>query len=173
MAFRRRKGSLARDAWRGALAGLGASWVMKQAQLRVLRRLGSDEAREREKQALGDLEPATVQAADKIAGLVGRAPLDGTPRRIGGEAIHYGTGAALGALFGAVAPRLAFPLLAAGTIFGLLVWLTNDELLVPALGFSRGPTSYPASVHAKAAASHAVYGVATGAGFRLLGKIMH
>jgi hypothetical protein len=173
MAFRRRRPSLARDALRGALAGLAASWVMEQAQLRVIQRLGSARTRDREEAAQQGLEPATVQVANAAARLIGRAPLGGTPRKVGAETVHYGTGAAFGALFGAVAPRIAFPLLAAGTLYGLLVWMANDELLVPALGFSRAPTAYPASVHAKAAASHAVYGVATGAGFSLLGKIMH
>lgn len=173
MIFRRRRPSLARDALRGAVAGLVASWVMEQAQLRLIKDLGSERTREREKQAQGDLEPATVQVANAAARLVGRAPLGGTPRKVGAEAVHYGTGAVFGALFGAVAPRVAWPLLAAGTLYGLLVWVANDELLVPALGFSRGVTEYPPSVHAKAAASHAVYGAATGASFGLLGKIMH
>ena len=47
------------------------------------------------------------------------------------------------------------------------------ETLVPALGFSRKPWDYPASTHAKALASHLVYGAAMDAGFRLIDRTVH
>jgi len=44
---------------------------------------------------------------------------------------------------------------------------------VPALGLARNATSYPASVHARALASHLVYGAATDASFRVLDRVLH
>ena len=99
--------------------------------------------------------------------MVGRSIPD-EQRALAGEIVHYATGAAFGALFGVLAPRVRTPAVVAGVAYGLLVWLLNDELLVPALGLSREAHAYPASVHAKALASHLVFGTATDAGFRAL-----
>jgi hypothetical protein len=171
MFARSRRRSLLSDALAGALSGLAASWVMELAQTRVIARAGSGQVKERERKAR-EGEPATVRAAETAAKLVGRT-LDDRQKRLGGEVVHYGTGAAWGAIFGVLAPRLPAPLLAAGAGYGLLVWLLNDELLVPALGWAKGPAAYPASVHAKALASHLVFGTTTGASYRLLAKVLH
>jgi hypothetical protein len=167
---RNRRRSLAIDAALGALSGLAASWVMEWAQARIMA-VGSDETRRREKEAQGDLEPATYRAAEAAAHLVGRT-LPAERKRVAAEVVHYATGALWGAAFGALAPRLPAPALAAGAAWGLVVWLANDELLVPALGLSRGPARYPPSTHAKALASHLVYGAATDAGYRALRAVV-
>ncbi len=164
--FRRRRASVVADALAGAASGLAASWVMEKAQPRIMA-AGGEATRRREKEAQGDLEPATVRVAERAAGLVGRSLPDGR-KGAAGEAVHYATGALFGALFGAVAPRLPAPVLLAGVAYGVAVWLVNDETLVPALGLSKRPWAYPASTHAKALASHLVYGAATGTGFGLL-----
>ncbi|HEX9400698.1 MAG TPA: DUF1440 domain-containing protein [Anaeromyxobacter sp.] len=161
--------SLLGDGFAGAIAGLAASWVMEKAQARISA-AGSEETKARERRA--EREPATERLAEAAARAIGRS-LDDRTRAIGGAIVHYGTGAAFGALFGIVAPRVATPALVAGAAYGLLVWLVNDEVLVPALGFSRGPTAYPASLHAKALASHVVYGAATDASFRVLARVLH
>ncbi|HEX9051782.1 MAG TPA: DUF1440 domain-containing protein [Anaeromyxobacter sp.] len=167
MAFGRkaREGVLA-GALVGAASGVIASWVMEKAQGPIWK-LGGEATRRRERDAQGDLEPATVRVAERAARAVGR-PLPDARKGAAGEAVHYATGAALGALFGVLAPRTALPALVAGAVFGGAVWLLNDETLVPALGFSRKPWDYPASTHAKSLAAHLVYGAATGAGFRLI-----
>ena len=46
----------------------------------------------------------------------------------------------------------------AGIPFGAAFWLLADEISVPLLGFSKGPTEYPVSTHAYALASHLIYG---------------
>jgi hypothetical protein len=168
---RKARRSVAGDALMGAASGLAASWVMEEAQGRI-QAAGSDATKERERRAQGDLAPATVRAAERAARVAGKA-LPDERRRTAAELVHYGTGAAFGALFGVLAPRLPGPMLLAGALYGALVWLANDEALVPALGLSRKPWEYPPSTHAKALASHVVYGVATGAGFRLLDATVH
>ncbi len=162
---RRTEGSALRGALGGAASGLLASWVMEKAQSPI-RKLGGEETRRREQEAQAGREPATVTAARRAAGLAGRSIPD-ERKGTAGEVMHYAVGAAFGALFGALAPRLRAPLLVAGALFGAAVWLVNDEALVPALGFSRKPWAYPASSHVKALAAHLVYGAATGAGLRL------
>jgi len=160
------------DALVGAASGLVASWLMEQAQARVIGPAGGAETKERERQAQGDLEPATIRTAERAAHAVGREiPEDW--KGAAGALVHYGTGAAFGALYGVAARRLGVPALLGGALFGAAIWLVNDEGLVPALGISRKPWDYPASTHVKALASHLVYGTATGAGVRLLGATLH
>ena len=159
------------DAAIGAASGLLASWVMEQAQ-KPITKVGSRETQERERRAQGDLPPATVRVAERAAALAGRS-LPEDRRDAAGEVVHYATGAAFGALFGVLAPRLPLPVVAAGALYGAAVWLVSDETVVPALGFSRRPWEYPASTHAKALAAHLVYGTATDAGFRLIGATLH
>ncbi len=159
------------DALLGAASGLAASWVMEKAQTWIMS-AGGPVTKRREKEAQGDLEPATVRAAERAASAAGTSlPRD----RMGAasEAVHYATGTAFGAAFGMLAPRVGLPAVVAGPLYGIVVWLLNDEGLVPALGLSKKPWEYPASTHAKALASHLVYGAATGAGYGLLGSVVH
>ncbi len=172
MAFgRRHRESALVDALVGAASGLAASWVMAKAQPRIMS-AGGEATRRREKEAQGDLPPATVRAAERAAELVGRTVPD-ERKGTAGEAVHYATGALFGALFGVLAPRISTPALLAGVAYGAAVWLVNDETLVPALGLSNPPWGYPASTHAKSLAAHVVYGAATGAGFDLAHAAVH
>jgi hypothetical protein len=168
---RDRKLSIARGAWAGALAGTMASWVMDRVQGPILS-AGSEEAKARERAAAGDEEPATVRVAAALARAAGR-PLQGErERRLGGQVVHYATGAAFGSLFAVLVPRGRAPALLAGAAFGALVWLVNDETIVPLLGFAKGPRAYPPSTHAKALAAHLVYGVTTGTSLGALERVL-
>lgn len=167
MALGRRRRSLTADALLGAASGLIASWVMEQVQ-RPLMKAGGPAVKERERAARGGFEPSTIRAARRAAELAGTSvPEERT--RGAGAAVHYVTGAVAGALFGFLARRFGGSVVA-GTLFGVAVWLVLDEGLVPALKLSREPWKYPPSTHAKAFASHLVYGAATGAGYRLLAR---
>ena len=48
-----------------------------------------------------------------------------------------------------------------GMPFGAAVWLVADDVVVPALGFSKPITAYPLSTHAYALSSHLVFGLTT------------
>ncbi len=159
------------DAVLGAASGFVASWVMEKAQARIAR-AGGEATKARERRAQGGLEPATVRAAERGAELLGKR-LPDDRKGIASEAVHYATGTLFGAAFGVLACRLGVPALLGGIAYGAAVWLVNDETLVPSLGWSRPPWAYPASTHAKALASHVVYGAATGAGFGLLHAAVH
>jgi hypothetical protein len=155
----------------GAASGVVASWAMEQAQARIMA-IGSEATKQRERRAQGDMEPATYRAAEAAAHALG-ASIPEDRKRMAAEVVHYATGAVWGALFGVVAPRVPVPAIVAGAAWGTLVWLLNDELFVPALGLSRPAARYPASTHAKAFASHLVYGAATDAGYRALRGVTH
>jgi hypothetical protein len=164
----RRKTSAALDAAMGAGAGLFASWVMALAYGPIMR-AGGEGTRRREREAAGDLPPATIRAAQVAAETVGRPlPEDRSAQALGGKIIHYAYGTAWGAAF-AVAARALAPRapLAAGIAFGVVLWVLSDEMLVPLFKLSHPPARYPATSHAKGLASHLVYGLATDAAWRL------
>jgi len=104
-------------------------------------------------------EPATIQAAE----MVSRQVFDHEPtdlqKQVGGSALHYGFGAAMGALYGAAAEMEPRAAAAAGLPFGAAVWLVADEIGVPLAGLAGKPTDYPLSRHAAALASHLVFGL--------------
>lgn len=171
MTYGRRSGSTLVDVVIGAASGLVATWAMSRVQGPIMK-VGGEATRRREQEAQGDLEPATVQVAKRAARVAGRSVPEHRTAAAG-ELVHYLVGTTFGAVFGLLAPRLRLSPLAAGPLYGAAVWLLNDEALVPALGLSRGPWRYPASSHAKALASHLVYGAATGAGYVALGRVVH
>ncbi len=163
---RERRPAAAGDAIAGALAGLGASWIMSLAYPPLMK-VGSEETLRREKEAQAGLPPSAVRAAEAAARAVGTDLPGRRARSVGGKAVHYGYGAAWGAAFALAARVLSRrPPVATGLAFGALLWVVSDEVLVPLLGFSRGPARYPASSHLKGLAAHLVYGVATDAGWR-------
>lgn len=132
-------------------------------------RAGDEETLRREREAQAGMPPATIQAAEAAAGAIGKGLSDDPEKQaLVGKLVHYAYGTAWGAVFALAARALGRRApVATGLAFGAALWAVSDELLVPLLRFSRPPTRYPASTHAKGLASHLVYGVATDAGWRL------
>lgn len=106
-------------------------------------------------------EPATVKAAEAISEVVLGRELTEKEKPVAGEAVHYATSGATGAIYGALAELWPSVTTGAGIPFGTAVWLVVDETAVPALGLSKAPTEYPLSTHVYALASHFVYGLTT------------
>ena len=110
-------------------------------------------------------EDADDDATERLASAVAEGVFDHrlTEREkdLAGVAVHYAFGATTGALYGAAAELLPGVAAGGGAPFGIAVWVTTDEGLVPLLGLSKPPTEYPPSIHAYAFASHLVYGLAT------------
>jgi uncharacterized membrane protein YagU involved in acid resistance len=71
-------------------------------------------------------------------------------------------------MYGAMTELLPVTSVGFGLPFGAAVWLLADELTVPALGLSKGPTAYPLSTHLYSVASHLLYGLTTEAVRRAL-----
>jgi putative membrane protein len=105
-------------------------------------------------------EDATIRTAEAIAHVFGRE-LPPQAKKVAGPMVHYAFGAVAGGAYGALAEVSPAVAAGAGLPFGAALWLTADELAVPALGLSKPVTEYPASVHAYALASHLVYGLTT------------
>lgn len=82
------------------------------------------------------------------------------------NAVHWGYGTSLGAVYGLAASRRNPAL--AGAAFGTGVWAFSYATLVP-LGLYEWPWKYSAKTIAKDVSYHLVYGLGTAVAFRSLG----
>jgi hypothetical protein len=106
-------------------------------------------------------EPATVKAAERLAKKVLDGPLPEELKPAAGEAVHYTTGATIGAIYGFVAEILPPARMFNGLLMGTIVWWTADNMAVPAQKLGTRPAETPPSRQADALASHLVYGFTT------------
>jgi putative membrane protein len=157
----------------GAVAGLVAAWAMEQFQSRFSQATddGLDDAQRRsgrearwsartQDQVSGESRPATVEAGEAAAVTALDGPVTFEEDAVG-PLMHYAFGAAVGALYGALAESRPRVTRLAGIPFGMGVWATADEVGVPAAGLSRAPWERPLRAHTYSALSHAVYGLTT------------
>ena len=169
-----------------ALAGgLVASWTMNQFQAAWTRLAEGDEkshgaqsmqqsegSQGEQAQDTNDQDDATVKTAKAIAKNVFGHELQKSEKETAGAAVHYAFGTLSGGLYGALAEVTPQVTSGAGLPFGAGFWLLADEVTVPLLGLSKGPTEYPVSTHAYALASHLVYGMTAELSRRALRRVM-
>jgi hypothetical protein len=163
--------SIAKGMLAGAIGGAVASFAMNQFQAAASKLFEDPEQhpqkKERARQAQGwkehkqesggEEENATVNAAVAVLG----PDLSPKQKQAAGNAMHYAFGIVSGVAYGAIAEEWEVARAGSGTLFGAVLWLTADEVAVPALKLSKPPGEYPARVHVMALASHLVYGMAT------------
>jgi hypothetical protein len=84
--------------------------------------------------------------------------LHGADSAVLGRVIHYTFGVAFAAVYfrALPAPR---PELSRGLVFGTLLWLVSDRILIPLLKLGRPWSRYSVSERTNALASHLVYAV--------------
>jgi len=167
----------------GLAGGLLASWTMNQFQAAWTR---IAEGREKShgaqsmqpsegsqgEQDTGDQDDATVKTAKIISRNVLGHELQQSEKETAGAAVHYAFGTLTGGLYGALAEVTPQVTTATGLPFGAGFWLLADEISVPLLGLSKGPTEYPVSTHVYALASHLVYGVTAELGRRAVRQVL-
>ena len=160
--------------WKGLVAGLAgglvASWTMNQFQAAWTRiQEGTEDSHGAQSMqpaegSSGDQaqdvnqDDATVRVAKVIYRQVLGHELQESEKKPAGTAVHYAFGTVSGGLYGALAEVTPQVTAGAGVPFGAAFWLLADEISVPLLGLSKGPTEYPVSTHAYSLASHIVYG---------------
>ena len=155
----------------GLAAGLVASWTMNQFQAALTRLTEGSEkphgaqsmqpaegSSGDQSQDVNDQDDATVKTAKIISREVLGHELQESEKKPAGAAVHYAFGTVTGGLYGALAEVTPQVTTGAGVPFGAAFWLLADEISVPLLGLSKGPTEYPVTTHAYALASHLVYG---------------
>jgi uncharacterized membrane protein YagU involved in acid resistance len=149
----------------GVAGGLVASWVMNEFSSTLGQKLSEAVETPEEQQELkqqSDGEDATMKAADKVVETVtGGRHLSHEQREIGGPIVHYGFGALVGALYGALAEYTDVAKAGFGTTFGAVLFTSADLLGVPAAKLGPWPNEYPVSSLANPFATHLVYGATT------------
>ena len=153
--------SLVKGLVAGIAGGLAAAAAMNLFQKAISATVTSDSHGAQSQQPADDREDedATMKTAEAVSELTTGQTLTKEQRETGGTLVHYAFGAAMGAVYGVLtelAPRTASGF---GTPYGAAVWLGADEIAMPALGLSKGPTELPASTHLQAFAAHLVYGL--------------
>lgn len=177
------------NVWKGLVAGLAgglvASWTMNQFQAAWTRAAAGTEKSHgaqsmqpaegssgNETQDAAEQDDATVETAKVISKGVFGHELKENEKETAGAVVHYAFGTATGGLYGALAEVTPAVTTAGGLPFGAVFWLIADEISVPLLGLSKGPTEYPPSTHAYALASHLVYGVTAELSRRALRQVL-
>jgi len=169
----------------GLASGFVASWTMNQFQAAWTRIAeGADKSHgaqsmqpsegsngEQENDT-AEQDDATVETAKVISRNVFGHELQESEKEPAGAAVHYAFGTVTGGLYGALAEVSPQVTMGAGVPFGAAFWLIADEVTVPLLGLSKGPTEYPVSTHAYALASHLVYGVTAELSRRALRQVL-
>src|SRR5262245_15701931 len=90
-------------------------------------------------------EPATVRVADAVAEpVLDRHLIHDEKPPLASEPVHYGFGASIGALYGALAELPLSPIRAFdGMLFGAALWLVMDEVAPWRLALQKAPTEFP------------------------------
>lgn len=169
----------------GLAGGLIASWTMNQFQAAWTRIAEGSEkphgaqsmqpaegSQGEQDQDTKEQDDATVETAKVISKNVFGHEIQESEKKTAGAVVHYAFGTATGGLYGALAEVSPQVTMAAGLPFGAAFWLIADEITVPVLGLSKGPTEYPISTHAYALASHLVYGMTAELSRRALRQVL-
>ena len=158
-------GALA-GALKGAVAGAIGVWVMDQVDWYMYDHEDPEARRRTQEVRPGGLDPAHV-LANRVAGAFGKELSPRQPHPAG-IAVHYLLGIGPGALYGALQDRVPALGLGRGALFGLGLFLVQDELANAATGLSARPRQYPWQAHARGLIAHVVYGVVTDTLLRLM-----
>jgi hypothetical protein len=159
-------GSLLTDLARGAVAGAVGTWAMDKVTQWMWNREDAD-ALEREMEARpGGLDPAHA-IANRVAGAMGKelSPRQPHPAGVG---VHYALGILPGAVYGALRNRVGGVDALGGLLYGLGLFVFEDEGANALLGTSGKPTEYPWQAHVRGLVGHMVLGVATHATLEMM-----
>lgn len=143
----------------GAAAGAVGTWALDRADWRMWNN-ESAEAR----QQTTSVRPGGEPPAQVLAGTIEKTfGLDASPEQheLAGDAIHYGLGIAPAVAYALYRDRLPGTGPARGALFGLGLFLAQDEGLNTLTGLGADPRRYPWQAHARGLVAHLVYGVVT------------
>lgn len=132
------------------------AWTLAADQAPPDSAAGKHDARDWQERS--EHQNANELAAQAVAAILLRRSLSHYELAIAAAAIHFAFGAAAGALYGAYAEGDETRRRSGGG-FGVALWLTADEILMPALRLSASTRKRPAEQHLQALAAHLVYGI--------------
>ena len=174
---------IARGTAAGLIGGIIASWVMDRYQSiesrpvnvrrfdEFLADAGISQP-ESSKKHNEDGNGATVKTAQVMSRKLFDHELTQKEKNVAGPAVHYGFGAAVGALYGGLSEVIPTVSIGLGIPYATIVWLAGDEIAVPALGLDKPPTQVPVESHASHLATRFVYGITLDISRRVLRRIL-
>lgn len=159
------RNSIAGDLVWGAVAGASAIWVADRLDWYLHEREPAGSRRQVIAARPGGLDPAHV-IANRAAQAVGTRLSPAQPHPAG-IAVHYGLGAIMGAVYGALYRRTPMVGSGHGLLYGMSMFALEDEGLNTLLGTGGRPRDYPWQAHVRGAVVHGLFGVATDTLLRL------
>ena len=154
----------------GAVAGAVGVWLMDRADWFMWNR--EDGAARAKTVAVrpGGEAPAGVLAS-RVEKHVGARPTD-RQHDVAEVAIHYVIGVGPAAIYSLTRDKLPVSGAARGLLYGLGLFLIQDEALNAASGLSAKPQRYPWQPHARGLVAHLVYGLTTEVSLNLMQKAL-
>jgi uncharacterized membrane protein YagU involved in acid resistance len=143
----------------GAAAGIVGVVVLDRVDWFLFNR--EDAAtRERTRQVRPEGKPPADVLVERVADATGAKP-DESSKQTFGQITHYAIGVAPAVAFALLRDKLPGQGVPRGLLFGLGLFLTQDEVLNTVTGLGAKPQDYPWQDHVRGLAAHLAYGVAT------------
>lgn len=155
-------GRIMKGAFAGAAAVLVMDWITRRLYLNESR-----DAFEQEKQAQVGAKWGSHTAAEKLEQKLG-IQLTEHQRFLLGRMIHYAMGIMPGMMYGVMSKRFPQIRRGGGLLFGLALFLLQDEMLGPMMGITSPPGEYPWQAHARGLVGHLALGLALDAALETL-----
>ncbi len=143
----------------GAAAGAVGTWALDRADWAMWKN-ESEDARLQTNAVRPNGEPPAHVLVSKAEQMFGLNP---TPEQheIAGVAVHYAIGIGPAIVYSILRDKLPGHGPVRGALFGLGLFLIQDEGVNAATGLGAKPQDYPWQAHARGLVSHLVYGVVT------------
>ncbi len=147
----------------GLIGGLAGAWAMSRFSAVWERAAGAGPLRQQTNlmHASPQEWDSTLNAATMLARRVLHHPLRDEQRDLGAVAVHYATGASMGAGYAVLREFLPSAGLGNGAIFGALLWLCAQEIAMPLLHLSGSPRQYSVAAQAQSLGEHLAYGISS------------
>jgi hypothetical protein len=152
----------------GAIAGAAGVWAMDKVGSFLYDQEGSA-ALERERRARVHGKDPAHAAVEKVAEMTGAELPTQQPSRAG-VGVHFGLGVVPGALYGVARREVPQVRAGGGALYGLGLFVAQDEMMGPLLGIAGSPGEYPWQAHARGLVSHVTLGVVTETVLRLFDR---
>ena len=143
----------------GAAAGAAGVWALDRADWFMWDRESLDSRWRTISVRPRQLPPAenVVSAAEEASG----RELSRPAFQAASQVVHYSIGIAPAIAYAIFRDRLPLTGMARGALFGLALFVGQDEILNTVTGLGAKPRRYPWQAHARGIVAHTIYGIAT------------
>ncbi|MGB0012377.1 MAG: DUF1440 domain-containing protein [Candidatus Sulfotelmatobacter sp.] len=151
----------------GAAAGMSGAWAMVQFTRLWNKVFARPQSRKPLPLPYSQQEwNATSTIAESVASSVLGRHLTAREKRAGAIIVHYAVGSAAGAFYAVSARHSTAITRCSGALFGLAIWLLENNLLLPLAGMSARHNRYSLLDHANSLGEHLIFAVTTDALYR-------